>query len=600
MSILIQLKSVHKSYGDLVLFDEATCAFGKGDKIGVIGRNGAGKSTLCKLITGEEEPDAGQVTKSTALRLSYLEQASPFSADEQVLPFLARYTGKEDWECGKVAGRFQLKNEILETRIGDLPGGYQTRVKLTAMLLRDPNFLILDEPTNYLDLRTLLILERFLREFSGGFLVVSHDREFLKKTCQKTLEVERGRCSVFSGDIEAYLAYKEERIEQDVRYNKNVEAKRKHLQEFVNRYRVRAATASRAQSKLKQMERLTQIEVEHPLSRVRIRLPRVEPKQGVVLGCTGLSIGYPDNEVARDIQFEIERGQHVAVLGDNGEGKTTFLRTIAGHLDRRAGEFKWGYQLKTAYYAQHVYASLDPKLDVLSYLQQEAAPEVVQQDVLDLAGSFLFGGDDVLKPISVLSGGERARVCLAGILLSKRPILLLDEPTNHLDFETVEALAHALNEYAGTIFFVSHDRTFVNLVATSIVEVKSGSVTLYPDNYESYVYRTEREVDETDPVKSSSGRAGPSHGGGLSYEQRKGRRSRINKLKRLVERLEKEIADYEREREAINRHYLENPTDPAPEKRRRLGEINDLVPSREEEWLQRQEELQSLIDESEE
>ena len=177
---------------------------------------------------------------------------------------------------------------------------------------------------------------------------------------------------------------------------------------------------------------------------------------------------------------------------------------------------------------------------------------------------------------------------------------MLDEPTNHLDFETVEALAHALNEYAGTIFFVSHDRTFVNLVATSIVEVKSGSVTLYPDNYESYVYRTEREVDETDPVKSSSGRAGPSHGGGLSYEQRKGRRSRINKLKRLVERLEKEIADYEREREAINRHYLENPTDPAPEKRRRLGEINDLVPSREEEWLQRQEELQSLVDESEE
>ena len=205
--MLIQLKNLHKSYGDLVLFDNATCSFGKGDKIGVIGRNGAGKSTLCKLITGEEEPDAGQVSKSPGLRLAYLEQENPFSPDEKVQEFLMRHTGKEDWECGKIAGRFQLKNERLERQIGDLPVGYQTLVKLSAMLLSDPNFLILDEPTNYLDLKTLLILERFLRDFSGGFLVVSHDREFLKKTCRKTLEVERGRCAPYAGDIEAYLSH---------------------------------------------------------------------------------------------------------------------------------------------------------------------------------------------------------------------------------------------------------------------------------------------------------------------------------------------------------------------------------------------------------
>ena len=460
------------------------------------------------------------------------------------------------------------------------------------MLLREPNFLILDEPSNFLDLKTLLILEHFLRSFSGGYLIVSHDREFLKKTCKSTLEVERGRLTLFPGDVEAYLEFKEEQQERELRQNKNIKAKRKHLQEFVDRYRVRAATASRAQSKLKQMNRLETIEIDHPIKSVRIRLPRVEPKKGVALRCEDLSLGYPDRDVARDVRFEIERGEHVAVLGDNGQGKTTFLRTIAGALAAKEGDFQWGHKLEPAYYAQHVYTALDPEQDVQTYLEQKASRDVVRQDILDLAGSFLFHGDDVKKPISVLSGGERARVCLAGILLSKRPVLLLDEPTNHLDFESVEALARALRDYAGTIFFVSHDRTFVNLVATSIVEVKDGSVTLYPASYESYVHRAEREVEEASGLGPAATEKTVERL--TDHELRKQRRSRINRLRKGISVAEKKMHGYAEERDAINRHYLENPLDYSKEKRLRLEELSRLVEETENRWLSQQEELEGL------
>ncbi len=595
MSIVIQIKNIRKSHGDHVIFDDASAVFSRSDKIGVIGRNGAGKSTLCRIIIEDEEIDSGEVSRSPQLRLSYLEQQDPFRPDEPVLAFLERYTGKESWQCGKVAGRFELKNELLLTRIGDLPGGFQTRVKLAAMLLREPNFLILDEPSNYLDLKTLLILERFLQSFSGGYLIISHDREFLKKTCRSTLEVERGELTLFPGDVEAYLEFKEEQRERELRQNRNTEAKRRHLQEFVDRYRVRAATASRAQSKLRQMSRLETIEIDHPIKSVRIRLPRVEPRKGVALRCEDLSIGYPDREVARGVRFEIERGEHVAVLGDNGQGKTTFLKTIAGTLPATGGSFQWGHQLEPAYYAQHVYAALDPDQDVQTYLEQKASRDVPRQDVLDLAGSLLFQGDDVKKPISVLSGGERARVCLAGILLSKRPVLLLDEPTNHLDFESVEALGHALREYAGTIFFVSHDRTFVNLVATSIVEVRDGAVTLYASSYESYVDRVEREIEAaSEPNQAVTEKTSKAAESVSAYELRKQRRSRVSRLRKEISEAETKLRGYAEERDAINRHYLENPLDYSREKRLRLEELNRLMEETENLWLSRQEELEGL------
>ena len=590
---LIQFKSISKRYGPEVIFDEANALLSKGDKVGVIGRNGAGKTTLCRFLLAEEDLDAGEIACSPQLRLGYLEQKDPYEAHEPVLEFLQRYTGKEAWRCGKVAGRFQLKGPLLEERIGALPGGYQTRVKLAAMLLGEPNFLVLDEPSNYLDLRTLVILEHWLREFLGGFLIVSHDREFLKRTCEKTLEVEQGQLRLFPGDVEAYLAYKEEERQQRLRYNRNVEAKRKHLKGFVDRYRVRAATASRAQSKLKQLQRLQTIEVEHPIRTARIRIPRVEEKKGVALTLDDLAIGYPGNAVADGIRFDIERGQRVAVLGDNGEGKTTFLRSVAGQLQPVSGGYRWGAGLDASYYAQHVYSQLNPEQRIISYLEQEADREASRQEILDMAGSFLFQGDAVEKPVAVLSGGERARLCLAGILLAKRSVLLLDEPTNHLDIETVEALAGALRSFQGTILFTCHDRTFVKLVATSIVEVKDGAVNLYPGDYDTYVYRVEQEVASAGESTARDERA-PASRAASEHELRKARRSRIRKVRTRLGQVDALVARYEREREDINRYYLENPTAYSKEKQTRLEELRSLLAAEEQRWLELQQELDEL------
>ncbi len=496
MGVLLQVNNVHKSYGPNVIFDDASVILTSEQKIGLIGRNGAGKSTLCKMITGHEELDGGLIRKSPDLKLSYLEQQDPFKPEENVLDFLMRYTGKEEWQCGETAWRFQLDHELLEKPIKNLSGGYQTRVKLVSMMLREPNFLILDEPTNYLDLSTLLLLENFLQDYNGGFIIVSHDREFLKRTCDETLEVENGQLTIYPGKIEDYFAFKTEQKEQALAYNKNIEAKKKQLQKFIDRFGAKASKASQARSKKKQIERLKPIEVDNPLATVKIKIPGVEKRNGLALRCEDLAIGYPDKIVAQHIRVEALCGARVAILGDNGQGKTTFLRSIAGDLSPKSGTFRWGNGLKVAYYAQHVYQVIDPSLDVYSYLDSRAADGITSQDILNIAGNFLFKGEDVRKKVSVLSGGERARLCLAGMLLTKSNVLLLDEPTNHLDFETVEALGNGLKDFQGTIFFISHDRTFVNLVATEIFDVKDGKVLKYPGDYAEYVYYLEKTVRE--------------------------------------------------------------------------------------------------------
>ncbi|MBU0533566.1 MAG: ATP-binding cassette domain-containing protein [Candidatus Omnitrophica bacterium] len=491
MRTLLQLKNIHKAYGLQVIFNDVSFTIAENQKIGVIGRNGSGKSTLCKIITGHEEQDSGTVQKSAIFRLAYLEQHDPYKLDETVVDFLMRYTGKEPWQCGKIAARFKITNEMLSETIGVLSGGFRTRVKLVSMLLRDPNLLILDEPTNYLDLRTLILLEEFLRDFRGGFLIVSHDREFLIRTCKETLEIENGSCTLYPRDVEEYLLYKEEQRRLKECYNKKITAKKKQLQTFIDRFGAKNTKASQAQSFKKKMAKMKTIDVGHQLDNVHIKIPNVETSNLMAFSCDELAIGYPDYQVASSINMQFKRGAHIAILGDNGQGKTTFMRTIADDLETKSGSYKWGHNLKIGYYAQHVLLSLNPKDDVYTHLSNKAQNFASHQAILNLAGSFLFKGDDVQKKVSVLSGGEKARLCLAGLLLSKSDVLLLDEPTNHLDFETAESLGKALKKFHGTIMFISHDRTFVNMLATEIVEVKDGAILSYPGNYEDYVYRIE-------------------------------------------------------------------------------------------------------------
>ncbi|MFK7737993.1 MAG: ABC-F family ATP-binding cassette domain-containing protein [Pirellulaceae bacterium] len=508
MGILIQVRGADKNYGEQILLDDAEVTLNDGVKVGFVGRNGAGKSTLLRVLLEEEELDKGEVTKSSYLRVGYLRQHDPFLPGESALDFLMRDSGKPDWKCGEVGGEFELKGEYLTGPVSALSGGWQTRVKLASLLLQEPNLLLLDEPTNFLDIRTQILLEHFLRRFKQAALIVSHDRSFLQATCTHTLDLSRGKLTMYPGRIEEFLVYQAERREHDEKVNATVVAKQKHLQKFIDKNRARASTASQARSKGKQLERLRTLDIADDLPTASIRAPIVTPREGPAVRLMDLSIGYPESKgnaahtVASDIELEIEHGQRAAIVGDNGQGKTTLLRTIVGSLEPLAGKTKWGHHCEIGVYAQHVYGSLDESQTVLEYLEYKATPGTTNQMVLAVAGSLLFRDAHVRKKIKVLSGGERARLCMAGLLLGPYNILVLDEPGNHLDVETVESLSDALLEYQGTVIFTSHDRHFMKRLATSIIEVRDQTAKTYSGDYDSYLYYINKEIDDGERNRS--------------------------------------------------------------------------------------------------
>jgi ATP-binding cassette subfamily F protein 3 len=593
MAVLLQLLDAHKSYGDQVLLDGAEVTLTDEHKVGFIGRNGAGKSTLCRILLGDEELDKGEVVRHPKLRLGYLRQHDPFLPGETVLEFLMRDSGQPDWRCGEVAGQFEIKGAYLEGPIQKLSGGWQTRVKLSALLLHEPNLLLLDEPTNFLDLRTQILLEHFLREFREACLIVSHDRTFLNATCTQTLDLSRGKLTLFPGKVDAFVEYQHERRQHDERVNATILAKRRQLETFIDKNRARASTASQARSKSKQLERLQTLEIAGAEATVNIRAPAVEPRKGPALRCAGLAIGYPDYEVARDIDAEVEHGSRVAVVGDNGQGKTTFLRSVVSSLAPLAGQIRWGYGCEIGVYAQHVYTSLPEKRSVLEYLEYAAAPGTKTQAILDLAGSFLFRGDHVHKPISVLSGGERARLCLAGLLLSQYNVLVLDEPGNHLDVDTVDALAEALVDYQGTVLFTSHDRYFMKRVATAIIEVRSGRVVNYRGDYEAYLYYVNKEIEDGEreqAARSTPGKTKPP----APREDRKHRAQRQREVRKEVSTLERTIARLDERKRDLNAQLLQA-TDPAEALRlhQEVTAITKELTPIEHRWCELQEQVEA-------
>jgi ATP-binding cassette subfamily F protein 3 len=542
--LLLQVKGLSKNYGLKQIFHEAEVSITEKQKIGVIGRNGAGKTTFFKMLMGLEEQDNGEITHMPSLKLGYIPQQDPFSPEETVLEFLQRYTGKPDWECAKVASQFQLKNERLASKIGNLSGGYQMRVKLTATLLFEPNLLLLDEPTNYLDLNTLILLEQFLKGFRGSFMVITHDREFLKKTCTSTLDVEHGKLFLHPEPLEQYLEYKEEQKILAASVNANIEKKQKQLQEFVDRFGAKASKASSAQSKLKQIEKLDnkKISINHAFSTVKMYIPPIDAREGTALECRDLEIGYPGKMVASDITFEVQRGKKVAILGDNGQGKSTLLKTFTGDIKPLGGICSWKSSLKVAYYAQHVNESLDPKDTIVQYCKRVASSEVNDEQIFRVLGNFLFKKSDYLKEVSVLSGGEKARLCLAGMFLTKSDVYLLDEPTNHLDFETVEAMGEALGKFNGTVFVVSHDRTFVNLIASEIMEVGGKQVKRILGSYEDYVWQMEQQA-ENSGFDSNSSSSSNSNQENKPVASSKENAKRLYELRKDLQKIERKIAN---------------------------------------------------------
>ena len=330
---------------------------------------------------------------------------------------------------------------------------------------------------------------------------------------------------------------------------------------------------------------------------MHIRIPAVERKNGIAFRCEDLAIGYPEKLVAQRINLEIHQGSHVAVLGDNGQGKTTFLRTLAEDLAPKAGKHRWGHGLKVAYYAQHVFGTLHPEHTVYEHLSSVAERSVTRQEILNLAGSFLFKGEEVDKKVPVLSGGETARLCLAGLLLTKSQVMLLDEPTNHLDFETVEALGRALKTFAGTLFFISHDRTFVNLMASQIIEVNNGAVKLYPGNYEDYVYHLEQQLRnelKDDAPSPSAGSKKTAEKPKSNYHAQKELSSQKRKAASQLKKSEELLASLKKEREAIHEDFVRDAESWSRERNERYEELARLIEKEEVRWLELNDSLEKL------
>lgn len=489
---LLQLQQGCKNFGARVILDTASFAINAGEHVGVIGPNGAGKTTLFKILVGQESLDSGELIKSQQLRIGYLEQESEWNLNQTSEEYLAENCLKPLWELKQIGVGLGLTEEHFKSPLTKLSGGYRMRMKLLYLIGQEPNLMLLDEPTNFLDLESILALETFLQGYEGAFLLISHDREFLRRTTDATLEVEGGDITKFPGHIDDYFEQKAQLQSVLAAQASNLALKRKQIEEFVNRFKAKASKAKQAQSRMKMLEKMGTIEVKDLPVRAKIRIPPPVHTGKESLSLQNAQLGYGENIILKDVNLRLERGQHLGVVGYNGAGKSTLLKSLAGILPLIKGERTLGYQVTLSHFSQHSAEQLDMNDDVLGSLQKAAHRELKIQDILNVAGSLLFSGDDVYKKVRMLSGGEKSRVALGQVLLKRSPLLLMDEPTNHLDFDTVETLTEALRDYEGTVVIVSHDRSFIGRIATKILEIHDGGVEVYPGTYDEYVWSLQK------------------------------------------------------------------------------------------------------------
>lgn len=559
---LLQLYNGTKSYGPKVLFDHAQFSINENEHVGVIGPNGAGKTTLFKILVGQENLDSGEITKKNSLRIGYLEQESEWSLEQVAENYLSENCIKSIWELKQLGLGLGLTEQHFKMPLKSLSGGYRMRMKLLYLIGLEPELMLLDEPTNFLDLESILALENFLQDYKGAFLLISHDREFLRRTTEYTLEVEAGDIIKFPGHIDDYFEQKSELQRLQLQKASNLETKRKHLQDFVDRFRAKATKARQAQSRLKQLEKMESIEIKPLPVRSRIQLPEPIQTGKEVISIQQACLGYGEKVVLKNISLSFNRGDHLGVVGYNGAGKSTLLKSIAGRLPLVSGDLKLGYQVDLSYFAQHLTEDLLPDDSILDSLQRKAYRDTTSQELLNIAGSLLFTGDDIHKKIKVLSGGEKTRVALGQILLQKKPLLLLDEPTNHLDFDTVQALAEALNHFTGTLIIVSHDRSFIKKVSNKIIEIRDGFVEIYPGTYDDYLWSLEKgalkerfalnaEIKKSEVIQSE-----PSSKKFNFKEEQKRISSEIKELNRKILKAEESLFSMHQDLEKLNSELL--------------------------------------------
>ncbi|MGO8764616.1 MAG: ABC-F family ATP-binding cassette domain-containing protein [Limisphaerales bacterium] len=609
---MLTLSAISKAFGGRTLFAEASLQLNRADRVGLVGPNGAGKSTLFSIILGTESPDDGKISRERNVTIGYLPQETAVAGDETVIELATAISPDfvklrrllKSWEADHPVealhpeevhdnahdrfnelGGYRLEaraKQILaglgfreadfERRAGELSGGWVMRAHLARLLVQEPDLLMLDEPTNHLDLEALLWLQDYLQNYPGAILVISHDREFLNRLVGSIVEIRQSKLLRYRGNYDEYLDQRAAHEEQMLAAYKNQQREIASLMEFANRFRAKASKASQAQSKLKQIERMDKIEAPtNDERRVSFSFPQPARSGHKVITLENIHHAYGDKVVYQGIDFKAERGQRIVLVGPNGAGKSTLLKILAEVVVPQRGERTLGHNAKAGYYSQNRIEMLHPERTVFEEAS-DTPQRVTEQFIRTLLGCFLFQGDDVFKKVSVLSGGEKSRLALVKLLLDPPNLLLMDEPTTHLDMASIDALVYALDQFQGTLVFISHDVYFIRALANHVVHVNAGRLTHYPGGYQYYL----------DKTHAASGRAALTAGGNgsepaqksvpaaerpvndrkeqkrLEAQQRQARSNERKARQQLVDRLEKEIAELETRLAELTAE-LENP-----------------------------------------
>lgn len=632
--IILQANKIERSFAGEVLFDNINLQVDERDRIALVGKNGAGKSTLLKILVGEEEPTSGEINKKKDISLSYLAQDSRFESENTIydemlhvfddLRRMEKQLRQMELEMGEKSGEdleklmsdydrlsenfrqaggftyeadirailngFKFDESMWQMKIAELSGGQNTRLALAKMLLEKPNLLVLDEPTNHLDIETIAWLENYLVNYSGALIIVSHDRYFLDKVATITLDLTKHSLDRYVGNYSRFVELREQKIATEA---KNYEKQQKEiaaLEDFVNRNLVRASTTKRAQSRRKQLEKMERLDKPEAGKKSANMTFQSEKTSGnVVLTVENVAIGYDGEVLSEPINLDLRKMNAVAIVGPNGIGKSTFIKSIVDQIPFIKGEKRFGANVEVGYYDQ-TQSKLTPSNTVLDELWNDfkLTPEV---EIRNRLGAFLFSGDDVKKSVGMLSGGEKARLLLAKLSMENNNFLILDEPTNHLDIDSKEVLENTLIDFDGTLLFVSHDRYFINRVATHVLELSENGSTLYLGDYDYYVEKkAEIEMSQTEEASTSNQvkESSPVN----DYQAQKESQKEVRKLMRQIESLEAEIEELESQSQAISEQMLE--TNDAGKLMELQAEL-DKISHRQEEAMLEWEELSEQV-----
>lgn len=625
---MISINNLAVRFGGYTLFDDVSVMISDNDKIGLVGRNGAGKSTLLKIIAKQEEPTEGEVVISSDWKVGYLPQTMKVSDGKTVLEEVrgafeelnamqkkleklnAELAERTDYESDsylklihqvtelsdqlEMHGKNSVEGEMEQMLIGlgfsrsdfdrktsEFSGGWRMRIELVKILLRRPQVLLLDEPTNHLDIVSIQWLEKFLVQYHGAIILISHDRRFLDAVTKKTFEISVNKLTVYPAPYTQYLELKEERYAQQLAAYENQQKMIEDTEKFIERFRYKATKSVQVQSRIKQLEKIDRIEIEKQETGVfHIQFPPAPRSGTIVVKAEHVTKKYGEKTVLKDVEFSVERGQKIALVGKNGEGKSTFIKTILNEIPYE-GNITIGHNVNVGYFAQNQDEILDENVTVFDTLDKIAVGDI-RTKLRDILGAFFFSGEDVDKKVKVLSGGERNRLAMAKLMLQPYNLLILDEPTNHLDIQSKEVLKKALLKYDGTLILVSHDRDFLNGLANNIYEVKNthirevmGDLQVYLNQLNQEMLQMAKQPEQTEKKTTVSK---------IDYQQQKEKERESRKLQTQISKIEKQIQDLENEVYTLNVKFIEDAANVTAEDYKHHAELQEQIDALTLQW----------------